>query len=89
MAEPIGTRRHQARNQLDLGIEKVFNISSIGTLGVFLDITNAFGDSGYAANGDKGGRIYNDGTFQQWPTYGQLNDVWGLRTFKVSARFTF
>ena len=88
-AEAPGSRRYRSRNNLDLRIEKTFPIRAYGRLGFFLDILNVFGESLYLINEDPGGNLYADGTFEQWPWYGQFTGAFGLRTFKLSARFTF
>lgn len=89
MAEAPGTRRYPSRNNLDLRIEKIFSIGNLGKLGIFLDVINAFGERGYEISQDPGGRVYNNGTFQEWTSFGGFTSVYGLRTYKVSARFTF
>ena len=88
-AEAPGSRRYRSRNNLDLRIEKSFPIRDHNRLGVFLDILNVFGESLYVINQDPGGYLYGDGTFEQWPWYGQFTGAYGLRTFKLGARFTF
>lgn len=88
-AEAPGERRHRSINNLDLRIEKNFNIGKIGRLGIFLDVLNAVGESWYDVENDPGGWVLPNGSFVQWPTYGRFTAAEGLRTYKVSARFTF
>jgi len=88
-AEAPGERRYRAFNNLDLRIEKFFNIKNVGRLGVFLDVLNALGENWFNINQDPGGTIYADGTFLKWPAYGDFTALNGLRTYKLSIRFTF
>lgn len=88
-AEAPGERRYKSETNLDLRIEKMFNIGDFGRFGVFVDILNAFGDRGYSIAQDPGGRVYNNGTFKRHSTYGRFSRAYGFRTYKVSARFTF
>ena len=88
-AESPGARRYRSRNNLDIRIEKTFYIAWNGRLGIFADVLNVFGESFFEVNQDPGGYVYADGTFEQWPWYGQFTSVYGTRTLKLSARFTF
>ena len=88
LAEPR-EKRYKSTSNLDLRIEKFFKVGDFGRLGVFVDVLNAFGESSYSVRQDSGGRLYNDGTFVRWPTYGRFTGISGVRTYKVSARFTF
>jgi len=88
-AEAPGERRRKSRNFLDLRLEKIFNISDFGRLGIFLDVLNVLGENWYHIEQDPGGWILPDGSFLQYPQYGLHTSANGLRTFKVSARFTF
>ena len=88
MAEPR-VNRYASTNNLDLRIEKQFNIRDMGRFGIFIDILNVFGENYYTVDQNSGGRAYNDGRFERWPSYGAFTGIYGLRTFKVSARFTF
>ena len=88
-ADPRGSRRLKSRNSLDLRIEKIFNIGSSNRLGFFLDVLNVLGESWFEINQNPGGTIFPDGSYVPDPTYGQHIAAYGLRTFKLSARFTF
>jgi len=89
LAESPGTRRYASRNNLDLRLEKFFRIGRIGSLAFYLDVLNVFGERGYTIDEDPGGRVFVDGTFERWPNYGQFTGIYGLRTYKLSARFSF
>jgi hypothetical protein len=88
-AEAPGNRRYRARNNIDLRLEKTFRISTFGRLGLFLDVVNVLGENWFDINEDPGGWILADGSFVQWPVYGDHYQANGLRTFKLSARFNF
>jgi len=88
-AEAPGENREQSRNNLDIRVEKMFNLGNVGRLGIFLDVENVFGENWFDINLDQGGFVYNDGSFQRYPTYGQFTQANGMRIFKLSARFTF
>jgi hypothetical protein len=88
-AETPGKRRFQSRNNLDVRVEKYFEIANFSKLGIFLDVTNVLGENFFEINQDPGGYLYNNGSFIRWPTYGKVVSTIGLRTFKLSARFTF
>jgi len=88
-AETPGSRRHQARNNLDIRVEKSFTLGNFGRLGVFVDVLNAFGERWYDIDEDPGGWILPGGTFIKYPTFGQFIKANGLRTYKLSVRFNF
>ena len=88
-AEVPGTRRLQARNNLDMRIGKSFNVSKGSTFGVYLDVLNVFGESWFDIEQDLGGWINADGTFTRWSTYGTFTGINGMRTFKIVGNFTF
>jgi hypothetical protein len=70
-------------------VEKTFNIGDFGRVGIFLDVLNVLGESWFDINQNPGGTLFPDGSFVQDPAYGQHYGANGLRTFKLSARFTF
>lgn len=88
-AEAPGTRWLQARNNLDMRLEKGFDIPKFGRLGIFLDVLNVFGENWFDVMQDPGGWIRADGSFVRWNNYGTFTGINGMRTFKLSARFTF
>jgi hypothetical protein len=88
-ADQAGSQRYKSRSNLDIRLEKSFTLGNVGTLGIFADVMNAFGESGYEIDQDPGGRLYNDGTFERWPNYGRHTGIYGLRTIRLSLRFNF
>lgn len=89
MAEAPGSRRYRSTDNLDLRLEKYFDITNIGRISMFVDVLNVFGERGINVDQNAGGRVYNDGTFSRYSNYGTFTSVYGTRTYKVSARFTF
>lgn len=89
MAEPPDSHRDPTRSNLDIRLEKVFRLGGSRRLGLYVDIFNVTGDLFYAVNNDPGGRVYVNGNFQKWPTYGVVTNISGIRVFKLSARFNF
>ena len=88
-AEAPGERRLRSRNNLDLRVEKIFRIGSFGQLGFFVDVLNVLGERYFDIQQDPGGWILPDGSFVQWPQFGQFIGAHGLRTYKLSVRFSF
>jgi len=91
VTEPMGTYRYPSRDNLDIRLEKTFQIGP-GQLGIFLDIFNAT-NSGYVDYYDSyAGNVYY-GTPDRWAANRRyLNEISSLtapRVFKVSVRFTF
>lgn len=89
MAEPPDSRRLKSINNLDVRLEKVFRLSDFGRLGFYIDVLNVFGKSIYSVVRDPGGRVYNNGTFIQNTNFGRVASIYGIRVFKLSARFSF
>jgi len=86
-----GDYREPSRDNMDIRIEKTFNIQSV-RLGLFLDIFNAL-NSGYVEYYyGYAGRVYY-GQEGRWSSNSRfLNEVSGLtspRVFKLSVRLTF
>lgn len=89
--QPRGTYREPSRDNLDLRVEKTFNIGP-GKLGLFLDIFNVL-NSGYISYYySYAGRVYYDQPGRWVPNGRYLNEISSLtapRVFKISARFSF
>jgi hypothetical protein len=88
-AQAPGTSRLQAINNLDIRISKNFRIGRQAKFDIFVDVLNVLGQSWIDYNQDLGGWINADGSFTKWPTYGMATAINGMRTLKVSGRFTF
>jgi outer membrane receptor protein involved in Fe transport len=87
-AEAPGTIRNPASDNLDLRLEKVFNLP-VGKLGIYVDAFNILGLKQLYVNLNNGGYIYPDGSFVRYPTYGQINSATGVRSFKFTLRYYF
>jgi len=92
--QPMGTYREPSRDNLDLRMEKTFNIGP-GKLGIFLDCFNVLNTGYIEYYGDEGsyaGRVYY-GQEGRWVPNGRyLNEIKELskpRVFKLSARYSF
>ena len=70
-----------------------FRIGETFSIGAYLDIINLMGRSGYDVSSNMGGYLdYSDPdnpTFENWGSYGDISEAYGVRTLKVSVRFTF
>jgi len=92
--ESPGTRRNQSTQTLDLRLEKEFSLGRYGTLGLFVDIFNAFGFHSFSAFVNPAGTwrpsaVNSDqGTFKP-AKYGLNNITGGVRTYKFSVRYRF
>jgi len=64
-------------------------MSNFGRLSFYIDTLNALGESYYAVSRDPGGRLLANGKFMQWPNYGRVTNIYGIRVYKLSARFSF
>ncbi|MCX7975035.1 MAG: TonB-dependent receptor [Candidatus Aminicenantes bacterium] len=89
-------RRYPSWNQLDLRIEKEFAISKFGRLGIYVDAINVLGytsvnlglnDTQYWFPSAEGAN--QPGTKTLYSSYKVISSVTGVRTIKVSARFSF
>lgn len=89
MAEPPDSNRHRSSTILDIRLEKVFRFGELSRLGLFVDVLNLFGDSFYSIISNKAGRLYANGNYQRSPNYGTIASIHGVRTLKLSARFSF
>jgi hypothetical protein len=89
LAEPPDSYRTRARNSLDLRLEKGFRFGNTAKLDISADAVNVLGESFYSVVEDPGGRLYANGNFIQWPNYGVITNVTGMRVFKLNLRFSF
>lgn len=91
--EPPDLRKGQHSNSMDFRIEKEFSIWALGKLGVFVDIFNLFGQIYPSIPQNPGGtwRPVAENSDQGTYTPGQMKvtGIGGVRSFKLSFRFTF
>jgi len=97
MLEPNGAHRQSSWDNADLRLEKEFNLK-FGTFSVFADIFNLLGNKYVRTGLNPWGVWYPDanqpqntslGTYEPDYYYKKITSVSGLRTFKLSVRFTF
>jgi len=94
--EQAGSRRNPSSDILDIRVEKEFRIRDVGRLGVYLDATNILGwsnisvgrDDIYRYNPIAENEPYPAGVTQE-ATYKLISAVSGVRTFRLSFRFSF
>jgi hypothetical protein len=92
--EPSGTRRQRAYDNTDLRLQKDLKVK-IGTLAVWVDVFNVFGNRydsiGVTPDGSwfPTGVNTTDGRFETGGDYGRVTGLSGSRVFKFSARLTF
>lgn len=93
--EPEGSRRLRDWNQLDIRLEKEFNLSTWGRLGVYADVLNLLGFTGVNVGVDD---IYrwdsaaegsNTGTKYLESSYKVISSAYGIRTVRFTLRFSF
>jgi hypothetical protein len=91
-AEPDGTRRNPPYTMFDMRLEKTFNISDFGKLGLILDAFNLFGRSGYNISQNLYPYLYpyrDPPELNPSSTYGTLTSAYGVRSIRFGIRFTF
>ncbi len=91
--EPRGERRDQPINNIDLRLEKMFKVNGRHELGVFVDAFNVTGFSYLTFQSNPGGTWLptdvgaTTGTFS--PASTRALSQTGVRTFRLSVRYTF
>jgi len=93
--EPVGSRREQSFDNVDLRFEKQFDVR-LGKVGVFVDIYNLLGNR-YIYYGQDPGGVWSPNGFGSASgsytnissRYGKATSISGVRTYKFSLRFTF
>jgi hypothetical protein len=91
-----GTRRYRTENWLDLRLEKEFGLGNYGRLGFYIDLLNVLGSSGVNIGQNDVYRwdpvaegANQPGSVRLATNYKVISSVSGLRTIKVSVRFSF
>ena len=94
--EPQGERRYYTYQNVDFRLEKSFKIPNLGSLGVFLDVYNLFGNYYVNLNQNPGGswrptdNNVATGTYAPSGTYKRITGITGLtRVFRFSVRYSF
>ena len=94
--EPVDTRRNRSYNYLDIRLEKEFRLGDFGRIGAYVDALNVLGYSNVNVGRDD---IYRwrpsaegfgqTGDVFTESSYKAISSVTGVRTIKVSVRFSF
>ncbi len=93
--ESSGARRYPSVDNVDFRLEKEFAFGDFGRLGLFVDIYNMLGHSYLDTVLNPGGtwrptdENTNVGTYTASGTYKRVVGLTGVRTFKLSLRFSF
>jgi hypothetical protein len=90
--EPDGSRWNPSYFNIDLRIEKEFKFSNVGRFNLYLDVFNLGGRSGFNINQNPYARLYSyaDPQYQTLSsTYAQITSIYGVRSFRFGARFSF
>jgi hypothetical protein len=91
-AEPAGTQRNPSLANLDLRLEKSFKLGNSAKFSAYADIFNVSGVSGINVNLDPAGILRSDktpATYALSTTYGRATSIYGVRSFRLGARFSF
>jgi hypothetical protein len=90
--EELGSRRNKPFTTIDLRLEKAISITGYSRLNLFVDIFNLAGRSGYNLYENPDGRLwyYRDPPEFTYDTlYGTVSSVYGVRSIRLGARFSF
>ncbi len=91
-AETDGTRRNPPYTMLDIRVEKSFTFGDFGKLSLYIDAFNLAGRSGYNVNQNPYPRLRFDRDpvdHYNSSTYADITSVYGSRSFRLGAKFTF
>lgn len=91
-AEEPGSRRGPSYTNLDIRIEKEFKLGNAGRLNFYVDVFNLGGRSGLNVNQDPAGQLRYDRTpvtYTLSTTYAAITSIYGVRSVRLGARFSF
>jgi hypothetical protein len=91
-AEAPGAQRRASYTSLDLRLEKAFPLKNGTRLEFYVDVFNLGGQSGVVVDNDPSPRLRFDQTpaaYEVSPTYGKVLSVYGVRSFRIGARWSF
>jgi hypothetical protein len=94
--EPIDSRRYPASNQLDLRLEKTFDVRRVGTFGIYVDVLNLLGYT-YVNVGMNDIARYSpskpganeDANVILNSSYKLISSVSGMRSLRLCFRYSF
>jgi hypothetical protein len=90
--EEPGSQRRASYTNFDLRLEKGFSVGGRSRLDFYVDIFNVGGRSGVIVDNDPSPRLRFDQTppiYEASPTYGNVLSVYGVRSFRIGARWSF
>ena len=91
-AEVPGTERNPSYTNLDLRLEKAFKLGRVGKLIFYMDIFNLGGRGGVNVNQNPAATLRYDrtpATYALSTTYGLVTSIYGVRSIRFGARFSF
>jgi hypothetical protein len=91
-AESPGTRRGPSYTNLDLRLEKEFRLGNSAKVNIYMDIFNLAGRGGVNVNQDPAATLRTDRTpvtYTLSTTYAQITSIYGVRSMRFGARFSF
>ena len=90
--ETYGTRRNRPYTMMDMRLEKSFSFGDYGKLSLYLDAFNLGGRSGVNVSQNPNPYIYpyrDPPEIELDTDYGLVTSAYGIRSFRIGARFTF
>ncbi|OGD17804.1 MAG: hypothetical protein A2W03_14825 [Candidatus Aminicenantes bacterium RBG_16_63_16] len=94
--EPMDTHRYPASNQLDLRLEKEFNVQRVGRFGIFMDVLNLLGYTYVSVGMNDISRYSPSAPNVREPAnviansaYKVISGVSGLRSLRLCLRYSF
>lgn len=91
-AEPDGSKWGPSYTNLDMRAEKEFTFGNLGRFSVYVDVFNVAGRSGVNLNENPFARLYSYASppYQTLSsTYALITSIYGVRSFRLGARFQF
>ena len=91
-AEEPGTKRGPSYTNLDVRVEKEFKLGQTARVNFYADIFNLGGRSGLNVDQDPAGQLHYDktpATYAVSSTYAAVTSIYGVRSVRLGARFSF
>jgi len=94
-AETPGTQRNRPYTNMDLRLEKSFSLGAAAKLNIYLDVFNIAAYSGINVNDNPAPYLRFDrppldaSDYQLASTYRNITSIYGVRSFRLGARFSF
>ena len=94
-AETPGNQRNRSYTNMDLRLEKSFSVGAGAKVNIYMDVFNVAGYSGINVNDNPAPYLRFDrppldaSDYQIGATYRNITSVYGVRSFRLGARFSF